>query len=366
MAKTVYDFDKNMNNLTTEQPELKYFDAKDETKFGVYGTCCKTEEGYSRFSADQRAYVEKVSDGEAWFSRHSAGIQVKFKTDATDIYVKVRNADKFNMTNITQIGQCGVDLYVFEEKLGKFVFHLTAHGKFDDTKYDERIGDFRQLGRKTRRYIINLPLYIHTEQLEIGVNEWATVEPDVYTNPLKIAVYGSSITHGCSASRPGMAYTNILSRRLDCEFYNYGFSGVCMAEKQVATVLSQNDFDMLIIDSEPNSGVSQNLKNNLEPFLDEFLSKRKNVPVALLSRMTFTLDLFDLDRVKLNKYYVDFMRKVSASYRKKGYDVYFFDQTDVFGRDFTEYTTDGVHPTDYGMVKIADFYQKVITKLEKL
>ncbi len=365
MVKNVYDFDKNMSKPLTDEPTLKYFDAKDASKFGLFGTTAKEEDGFCRFTKSQRDYVEKVSDGEAWFSRHSAGIQIKFITDATDIFVKAKNASKFDMTNMTQIGQCGYDLYVYDEKLEKFVFHLTAHGTFDSVSFTERIGDFRKLPKRRRRFIINLPLYMHSESLEIGVNDWAEVSPDTFKNGLKVAVYGTSITHGCCASRPGMAYTNILSRTLDCEFFNYGFSGVAMTEPEIGKVLSENAFDMLIVDTEPNAGVSDNLKNNLEPFLNEFLKARPNVPVVLLSRIPFTLDLFDEDRINLNKFYLRFLRSTAQKYRIKGFNVYFYDQFGVFGKDFCEYTTDGVHPTDLGMVKIADFYQKVIEKTLK-
>lgn len=361
----VYDFDKNMEANSSVCPELKYYDAKCGL-FGIYGTKAAGEEGFCRFTTAQRDFLRPVSDGEAWFSEHSSGIQLKFITDATDIFVKVNLSGKFDMTNMTLIGSCGVDLYVYDEASSSFVFHGVMHGKLEDQEYEGRLGDFRKLGRKERRFIINLPLYMGVKSLTVGVNEWATIKPDTFQNKRNIAVYGSSITHGCSATHPGMAYTNLLSRRYDCEFLNYGFSGVCMMEPEVAQILSEINPDMLIVDAEPNAGVSKNLKLNCENFLNKFFETNPLTPVILLSRMKFALDIYDIERVKLNAYYVDFLKKVAKKYRKKGYKVYFFDQSNVFGKNFSEYTADGVHPSDLGMIKIADFYEKVINKTDDL
>lgn len=364
--KHVQDFDKNMATKESVANGIKYFDAKDAERFKVYGTNALNEDGFSRLCVERRKFIEPISDGVAWFSKHSSGIQVKFTTDATDIFVRVKLTGKFDMTNMTQIGQCGLDLYVYADGTKGFIFHSVAHGKFDSDFYDEKIGDFNQLGSKKRRFIINLPLYIGVCDLQIGVNEWAAVTPDYFTNEQKIAVYGTSITHGCCASHPGMAYTNILSRRLDTEVFNFGFSGVAMNEPEMADVLSDNEYDILIVDTEPNAGCSMNLKNNLKPFLDRFFAVRPKTTVILMSRMMFALDYFDLERVKLNKLYIKFMNGVAKEYAKRGYDVHFYNQSRVFGKNFSEYTTDGVHPTDLGMVKIADFYEKTVKKVNAL
>lgn len=368
MAKSVYDFDPNMRSHFSDAPKLIYFDVKDSSRFGLYGISesAAKEDSFCRFTSAQRDYLKKVSDGEAWNSTHSAGVQIKFMTDATDIFVKVGIKSKFDMTNMTQIGQVGCDLYVYMPERSEFVFHAAAHPKFDETFYEERLGDFRHLGKSMRRFIINLPLYMETCTFSVGINDWANVQPDAFSCSEKIAVYGTSITHGCCASRPGMAYTNILSRRLDTEFLNFGFSGTAMMEKEVAVILNDFSFDMLIVDTEPNAGVSDNLFNNLESFLDIIFSKTPDLPVLLLSRMLFALDYFDMDRVALNKKYIGFMSRVARRYRKMGRYVYFYDQSNALGKNFAEYTVDGVHPTDIAMVMIADFYEKKIAGVRKL
>ncbi len=359
----VYDFDKNMTAKNDADCKLKFYDAKCGL-FSVYGTKALYEEGFCRFTKAQRDYLRPVSDGEAFFSEHSSGIQLKFITDASDIFVKVGLNGTFEMTNMTLVGACGMDLYVYDKRFSTYIFHGSTNGKINDIFYEGRLGDFRSSKTAQRKFIIDLPLYMGVTSLQIGVNEWATVTPDPFTANRNIAIYGSSITHGCSASHPGMSYTNILSRRLNTEVSNYGFSGVCMMETEVAEILAEINPDMLIVDAEPNAGVDIRLKQNCENFLDKFLSIRPDVPVILLSRMKFALDNYDYERVNLNSFYVDFLRNVAKKYSKKGYNVYFFDQSKVFGKEFSDYTADGVHPTDRGMLKIADFYQKAIEKVD--
>lgn len=360
--KKVQDFDKNMEIDKTEKLEIDYFDVKDKTMFALYGSDALDEEGFNRLTKSQRDLIGSVSDGMEWFSRQSSGIQVKFITDASEIFVKIKLTGKFNMTNMTQIGQCGTDLYVYDNTQKSFVLHGVAAGQFGDEEYDQRIGNFTQLPKLKRRFILNLPLYTGVESCYIGVNKGAYVKPDVFSNKTRIAVYGTSITQGCSASRPGMAYTNILSRHFDCEVLNFGFSGVAMMELEMAKILNQIPFDVLVIDTEANAGINQTLKDNVTDFIDIILQNKPKVPILLLSRIKFAMDLFDEERIQLNKSYIKFMRFLAINLRRRGVNLYFYNQSQIFGKDFTEYTIDGIHPTDLGMERIANCYENIIIK----
>ena len=49
-----------------------------------------------------------------------------------------------------------------------------------------------------------------------------------------VVFYGTSITQGGCASRPGMSYTAIVGRKLNLDFVNQGFSGNGLGEPEVA------------------------------------------------------------------------------------------------------------------------------------
>ena len=62
----------------------------------------------------------------------------------------------------------------------------------------------------TRDYAIYLPLYNGTESLKIGVSAGQTFEPIAPRPEKPIVFYGTSSTHGASASRPGMPHPAML------------------------------------------------------------------------------------------------------------------------------------------------------------
>ena len=85
----------------------------------------------------------------------------------------------------------------------------------------------------------------------------------------RIAVYGGSIDQGACASRPGMAYTNILSRWMNTEFVNWGFSGSGKAEAEVAKALSEiDDVRLFVINTAGNCPSASYLRAHLPAFLD--------------------------------------------------------------------------------------------------
>ena len=355
--KTVFDFDRNMTAPSAPPAALRWRSAK-APEFGCFGSAALSEEGFCRLTAAERDYIRPVNDGEAWFGEHSSGIQIRFQTDSRDLRVRVRLKSKFDMTNMTQIGQCGLDLYVYDEGMGEFVLHEVARYDFDATAYEVPLSHFSNLPKKSRKYILNLPLYMHVEELEIGLEEDAAVCPFGFSNGIRLGVYGTSIVHGCAASRPGLSPVNRLSRIFDCETFNFGFSGVAFLEREMGEILGGRGLDVLLVDPEPNAGVDRRMKDNLCPFLDAFFERSPACRVVLFSRVPFALDLYDAERVRLADYYRGFLRNTARKYRKNGYTVAFSDGYKAFPGNFSEYTTDGIHPDDVGMQSLTLLYAK--------
>ena len=66
--------------------------------------------------------------------------------------------------------------------------------------------------KKMRELTIHFPLYNDVEKLYIALDEGAELkEARPYKNEKPVFFYGASSEQGCSASRPGMCHTNILS-----------------------------------------------------------------------------------------------------------------------------------------------------------
>ena len=72
---------------------------------------------------------------------------------------------------------------------------------------------------------VYLPLYDGVKNIEIGIDSSSFIIVPDRNLEKPIIFYGTSITQGGCASRPGMAHTNIINRKLDRDILNFGFSG---------------------------------------------------------------------------------------------------------------------------------------------
>lgn len=341
---------------------MKYYNIKNREHFGLFGSDVLEEPGFHRFSQSEVEQIKQVNGDAAWHSLSSTGIQVKFMTNSKEINVKVALSMPSNMDNMPSIGQCGVDLYYFDEERKQYLLLDVSRFDYRVSEYEVSLGRFHD-GLK-RKYVLNLPLYIPALEVHIGTEESALVMPDAFLNPGRIAVYGTSIVHGVGISRPGMLFTNILSRWLDKEFLNFGLSGAALGEAMVADFIGhRKNLELLIVDIEANAGVSDMMKQRLPEFIDHFKAIYPNLPIILVSRNLFSMDLYDDDRINLRTFYDKWLRKLCIKYRKQGYNVSYLDGSKFFKGNFTEYTVDGIHPSDLGAYAIAKSYQRAIQKV---
>ena len=105
-------------------------------------------------------------------------------------------------------------------------------------------------------YLLNLPLYDGIDSLRIGVNREAFISKprENYLLAQKpVVYYGTSIAQGGCASRPGMVFTGILSRALNRNFINLGFSGNGRIESAVGEAMCEVDAALFVIDCNPNT-----------------------------------------------------------------------------------------------------------------
>jgi lysophospholipase L1-like esterase len=289
----------------------------------------------------------------------------KFETDSNEIVVNVELQAKANMTHMPATGQCGVDLYVYNEKLKEYVLYDTSIFDINLNKYTVSLGHFTD--SKLRKYILNLPLYMGAINVTVSLDDSALISPLSFSNEGRIVLYGTSIAQGGCVGRPGLLYSNILSRWLDYEFLNYGFSGAAFGEEELARVIaSKENQKLLIIDIEANAEIDERLEKNLPKFIEIYKQTHSKTPIILVSRIKFAMDLYDKKRDKLRIYYNKYLRTLVEQYQSQGEEVYFLDGSKFFKGNFTEYTVDGIHPNDLGSVEIAKAYYKEIKKVLKI
>ena len=216
-----------------------------------------------------------------------------------------------------------------------------------------------------REYMLYLSLYDGIEKLEIGVDEGAVLASSQIEKPRRerpIVMYGTSILQGCSASRPGMASTNMLSRALDREVINLGFSGNALLDLEIAHLMaSVPDPAVYVLDYAPNAYAPM-IKEHGEEFFRILRDAHPDVPVIFIEDVIFPHTLFDSE---IRKEVTDKNIEQKALYerlKKQGEKGIYFIPAAKMTEPDGESTADTIHLTDLGMQRYVDLVLPVIRK----
>ncbi len=336
-------FDSTMQIKQADGDNLVWYEASEAPIELVGFNWFKRDKVFRRMPLNPPATLPEGVEGLAW---HTAGGQARFRTDSTRIVVKATLRDSGLMDHMPQTGSSGFDLYVGEPD----VMNFRSVTRFAPHATDYTCELFKDTVRKTRSFCLNFPLYNGVNKLAIGFDkDSALAPPAAWTDPRKIVIYGSSITQGGCASRPGMAYTNMLSRSLNMPVYNYGFSGSGRGEPDVAhCIAAVEDVSLFILDYEANCHQPGGLETTLPVFIDIIRAKHPATPVLVVSRIHYSVDdeRYDARRGVQR----DEVARRNADGDK---NIYFLDGATLLDADAKECSVDGVHQTDLGFYRMA-------------
>jgi len=371
--------DQNMSGsqMITEQC-IRYINLKD-SGISITGLPGYESDGvFSRLTSQENEILRKVNPNLVELGSHSAGGQISFRSDTRQLYLSVKLKSAYNMSNMPPAGQCGFDCYIGETREKLTFLGLTLFNPKDTSFVCKVLSQqviesleqsdcyIEENGRKMREFLIDFPLYCHVDDVAIGVDDDALIEPpSTYARPGKVVFYGTSITQGGCACRPGMAYTNMVTRKLNLEHVNYGFSGNGLGEYEVAEILAKIEDPLIyVIDYEANAGTNGRLVQSLEGFIERIRMKHADTPILVLSRIPFVCDLYNKDAKKLRDELREFQRSVVERMSEAGdKNIYFLDGTTLLPEEFGECTVDLVHPSDLGMYFMAE---KLLPKMKEI
>lgn len=348
----IKDIDKNFNIETKiEEKDLKFISVL-EKPFDLYGYC-NGEKSFRRLPA---AVAENVNEGVEVLASNTAGVRVRFCTDSPYIAISVKYPNILKLPHMPFTGTTGFDMYSCEN--GKYIFEKTFVPPIDIKDGYEGIHYFGT--KKMRDITINFPLYNDVSEVYIGLAESAEIgHGGKYNNEKPIVYYGSSITQGGCASRPGTSYQAIVSRDLNYDYVNLGFSGSARGEDEIIDYINSLEMSCFVLDYDHNAPDYKFLSETHEPMFKKIRARNPDLPIIIMS-MPYCNTLRDVkEREEVIKATYDNAVKSGDK------NVYFIDGEvlfDAFGGDSG--TVDGTHPNDLGFMCMAKAVRECLEKID--
>lgn len=290
-------------------------------------------------------------------STNSAGLALHFYTDSPQILVRYGVSGAYAMTHMPATGASGVDLYSIDDHGTWHYRRPDFNWSFSDTvRYSfTPITDERYPGRGYE-YRLYLPLYNRVEWMEIGVDSAALFRWIPRRTERPVAAYGTSILQGGCASRPGMAWTNILSRRLDRTVLNFGFSGNGQMDAEIIEALARTDARLYILDCIPNligfddSAFTARYTDGIER-----LRSRTDAPILLVEDVGGGEGFAYPASVRKNELLKACFRELTD----RSVEGLHYLSCEEIGMP-EDGTVDGIHLTDLGMKALAEAHERKI------
>lgn len=320
------------------------------------------DEGYHRLPKSSFTMLKKTNPAILMLANNTSGGQLYVRTNSSVLQIKVVLRDTAVLCHMTATGQCGFDCYIKKDGAYQFVNAV----KYDKELKSYQFTMFENLQKTQRDILLNFPLYGGVEQLLIGLDDDAAFKtPPSFAQEGRVVVYGTSITQGGCASRPGMSYTNLLSRALDIEFINLGFSGNGNGEPEIVKlVASVTHARLFVIDYEANAGVNGVLEQTFDGVLNAIRAVYPAVPILVLSIINMpSLLNTQAQRTALAQRRMLMQNNLASRTANGDSNLYFLNGAELLGEDWHECTVDGVHPNDLGFYKMACALKAPIQKI---
>ncbi len=343
--KSIFEIDPNFTtDMNIDLSGLDIYDAE-QTPFKLHGLF---REG-DRFRRIPEELAKEVSPGVLSLHANCSGGRIRFKTDAEEIAIIVSSGIFYQGSNSSVLGMAGLDLYA--DGVCRMIFTPPMNlkdGYSSRCNFDD--------GSLMRNITINMPSYGDIKKLYIGLSQGAKLlPPDDYEITKPIVYYGSSITQGGTASRPGNIYQNVVLRSFEADYINLGFSGSAKGEDNIGDYIAGLDMSLFVMDYDHNAPSVEHLKNTHERFFKRFREKQPTTPVLMLSRPEYVQSKNALERIDV----IESTYKNAIARGDK--NVYF-----ICGKELMKYAggdgmADTWHPNDLGFHSMGRVISEFLT-----
>ena len=352
---------KETSNIT--EIEANKLDKKYILKASPFVTFLSTAAPFftwNGFSNHQTYFQPRIPVNPARYSRAfnfnnrcPAGGSVTFTTDSDFIEIKISIIKLLNSQIIPLYSSAGIDVYE-KTAYGEHWLGCYAPANELQTSFKCKLLHFHENPHKITIY---LPSFSQIQLLQVGIQPDSHLyQPSTFKR--RIAIYGSSITQGCACSRPGLSYSNLLSRRLNCDVYNFGFSGSARGEIEIAQYIASLDLSAIILEYDHNVDIST-LKNTHYNFYFALRQNQPHIPIIMLSRTSGGLSIsYEEEQTRYDIIQATFNRA-----KQNGDSNIFLLRGNTFFTDKEKYFVDDRHPNDRGMNVISQKLSELLNTL---
>ncbi|MBO5946042.1 MAG: hypothetical protein J6Q69_05485 [Clostridia bacterium] len=342
----IAEIDKNFNVATNIMREGMVFYNVNATPFSIHGVYY--DDG--KYRRLPESVAKTVSKGVYELHAHTAGGRVRFKTNSPYVAIHSVMTNAYKMPHFPFSGSCGFDLYVDGNFIKSFVPPYEI-----ETGYDSIL---ETGSTEMHDILINFPLYSDVCELYVGLDEKAEIKaPDPYINELPVIYYGSSITQGGCASRPGATYQAFVSRALNLDYISLGFSGNAKAEDEIADYIADLKMSVFVYDYDHNAPSNEHYKATHEKMFLKVREKNPDLPIIIMPRPNVRLGEIAVVRRRIAK------RTYNNAIKRGDKNVYFIDGRELMALCGDEATVDFTHPTDLGFYSMSLAVGKKLKKI---
>ncbi len=357
--------DVNFKTVVVDEPDIIWHDPR-ISPFSIHGVFFSEQENcYMRIP---KSVAEQTSEGVLCLNYNTAGGRVRFKTNSPYIALKSINSNCGIQPHLTILSTYGYSIYIN----GKYFQKITPDlSNFKcNSLVVENDGIFRVtpygLEKEVYEVEIFMPLYSGVNEFYVGLKENSIILPATpYKYQKPILFYGSSITQGGCASRPGNDYISHLSRKLNSDVLNLGFSGNGKAEKAIAEYMASLNPSIYVLDYDHNAPNVEYLSETHYPLYQTIRKAHQHTPIVFISKPDFHTCCYYVTKLQENfnrrQVIIDSYNKAKADGDK---NVYFIDGETLFiDQDYDSCTVDSCHPNDLGFFRMAQTIYPLLKNL---
>lgn len=285
-------------------------------------------------------------------ARYSAGKTIKFSTNADliDVLVTYKQQDRFSNMDVQM--SSGLDVYGVRAD-GNAVWICCISPKNVSQLWAEGGIVCKQ---EFSSFLIFLPSYASIDEVNFRIKKGRAIVVEEELSDTTVLFYGSSITQGCAASRPGLNYVNQVALQLGCRVVNYGFSSSAKGEEEIAQLIAHEHASIYVIEYDHNATVDE-LKRTHQRLYDIVREQNPSSFIIFLSRISagvsISLDEYE-ERDRIIKKTINHAAKQGDS------NVCYIPGNEIVPISKRLLFVDDRHPNDRGMTLIAEQVVRVI------